>query len=162
MNLLAGKNKEDNVILQISVRFRDNLVVRNSRVLGEWGDEEIEQNLVHTNAKSPLVPGEKFKFFILMDDTKFHIALNNQRFCAYNYRMPVEDVRTIELTYDLQVVSQVDHRAIYPCPMPALQCEEPNMVFSNDVPRLFRPGERTHRSKLYIIDTTDYVCYANE
>lgn len=143
MNLLNGKNKEDNVILQVSIRFHENIVIRNSRVLGEWGEEEVNQNLMHANTKNSLIPGEKFKIYILMDDIKFHIALNNQPFCTYNYRLPVEDIRTIELTYDLQVVTQVDHRAVFPCPMPTVQCEEPNMVFSSDVPRLFRPGEHT-------------------
>lgn len=140
MNLLSGKHNEDNVVLQISIRFHENEVIRNSREFGDWGEPEIEQNLVEANTKNPLVPGEKFKIYILMDDAKFHIALNNQAFCTFQYRIPVEDIRTVELTYDLQVVSQVDHRAIYPYPMPLIQCEEPNMLFSSDVPRLFRPG----------------------
>lgn len=159
LNLMCGRKATDNVALRISMRFRDELVVRNTRELEEWGEGEISQNLMHANVKNPIVAGEKFKIYILMDDTKFHIAFNNEAYCTYNYRVPVEDIRTIKLDYDVQEVTQVDHRTVYPSPMPVLQHEEPRMVFSNNVPRLFRPGElkRAYAYSEVAIDRSTYL-----
>lgn len=85
--------------------------------------------------------GELFKFYILVGDSKFHVAINNHPFCTYKFRIPVEEIRTVHLHYDLQVLTQMDHRSIYPRPIPAIQCDDTKIVFSNDVPELFKPGK---------------------
>lgn len=141
LNLLSGKSAEDSTILQLSVRFRQNIVVRNTCQLGEWGEEECSEHLINGKVTNPLVAGEKFKIYILIGDEKFHIALNNQTYCTYAHRMPVQEIRTIQLAYDLQVVTQIDHRTIYPSAIPPVQYEEVSMAFSSDVPMLFTPGE---------------------
>lgn len=92
------------------------------------------------------ISGEIFKFYILIGDSKFHIAINDKAYCKYDFRMPVEEIRTIQLDYDLQLVTQIDHRSTYPNPFPPIQCEDSRCIFSNDVPSKFRPG------KTFIID----------
>lgn len=122
------------------MQFRENIVVRNTCQLGEWGEEERTEHLINEKVTNPLVAGEKFKIYILIGDEKFHIAFNNQSYCTYAHRMPVEEIRTLQLAYDLQVVTQIDHRTIYPSAIPAVQYDEANMIFSSDVPMLFKPG----------------------
>lgn len=85
--------------------------------------------------------GEIFKFYILIGDQKFHIAVNNQTFCTYAYRLPVESIRTVQLKYDLQFVTQVDHRAVFPSPHPPVQFDDARNIFSNDVPKPFKYGK---------------------
>lgn len=82
-----------------------------------------------------------FRFYILIGDSKFHIAINNHPFCTYKFRMPVEEIRTVQLDYDLQVLTQMDHRSIFPSPIPPIQCDDNRNVFSNDVPKLFKQGK---------------------
>lgn len=122
------------------MRFHENSIARNTCQLGEWGEEERSEHLIDEKVTNPLAAGEKFKIYILIGDEKFHIALNNQPYCTYAHRMPIDEIRTIQLAYDLQVVTQIDHRAIYPSAIPAVQYDENNMTFSSDVPMLFKPG----------------------
>lgn len=85
--------------------------------------------------------GQIFKFYILMCDLKFYIAVNNSEFCTYDYRMPVDLIRTVQLKYDLQFVTQVDHRSTFPTPHPPVQFDDARNIFSNDVPQPFKSGE---------------------
>lgn len=84
--------------------------------------------------------GDNFKIYILLGDTRFHIAINDQPYCVFYYRMAPQLIRTIEVTRDIQSVNQIDHRSVYPSPWPLLQQEAGYLVFSNDVPRQFSPG----------------------
>lgn len=96
--------------------------------------------------------GEIFKFYILICDQKFYIAVNNAEYCTYDYRMPAESIRTVQLKYDLQFVTQVDHRSIFPTPHPPVQFDDARNIFSNDVPQPFKSGkyllERVYDSAL--------------
>lgn len=147
MNLRSGKNKSSNIALNLSVKFHESAITRNARQNGEWGLEEREDNLYDSNSNSnsqklnPIDPGEVFKFYILIGDQQFHIAVNNRPFCTFSYRLPLESIRTVQLKFDLQFVAQVDHRAIFPSPHPPVQFDDSRNIFSNDVPRPFRYGK---------------------
>lgn len=143
LNLRTSKSDDEDVILNVSVRFHDNCIVRNTWHNGEWQEEERDENLDQTvvDHPNPVVAGEIFKFYILIGDQKFHIAVNNQSYCTYAYRLPVETIRTIQLNYDLQFVTQVDQRSAFPFPFPPVQFDDPRNVFSNDYPRPFKNGE---------------------
>lgn len=88
-----------------------------------------------------LFAGQIFKFYLSLCDTKFYIAVNNVEYCTFDYRIPVELIRTVQLKYDLQFVTQVDQRSIYPTPHPPVQFDDARNIFSNDVPRPFKSGE---------------------
>lgn len=92
------------------------------------------------------IAGQIFKFYLSLCDTKFYIAVNNVEFCTYDYRIPVELIRTVQLKYDLQFVTQVDQRSIYPTPHPAVQFDDARNIFSNDVPRPFKYGKVLYSS----------------
>lgn len=95
--------------------------------------------------------GEIFKFYILIGDQQFHIAVNNQSFCTYNYRLPVECIRTVELKYDLQFLTQVDHRSVFPSPHPPVQFDDARNIFSNDVPQPFEYGNILSTNFVHLI-----------
>lgn len=84
--------------------------------------------------------GEIFKFYILICDQKFYIAINNEPFCTFDYRLPFNLIRAVQVKYDLQFVTQVDHRSIFPTPHPPVQFDDARNIFSNDVPHPFKCG----------------------
>lgn len=55
-------------------------------------------------------------------------------------RLPLTDIRTLEICEDLQQIDQVDHRSAFPSPYPRIQLYDPTCVFSNDTPKPFLPG----------------------
>lgn len=91
--------------------------------------------------------GELFKIYILVGDQQFHIGFNNQPYCRYAYRLPIELIRTVQLQYDLQFVTQVDHRSVFPFPHPPVQYDDTRNIFSNDFPKLFKFGKYNHGLK---------------
>lgn len=58
ISLKNGKHDGANVPLHLSVRFRDNIIVRNSLINQVWGAEEREQNLDAKASRMPLVAGK--------------------------------------------------------------------------------------------------------
>lgn len=74
------------------------------------------------------------------------MAINDDAYCTFGFRMDVHSVRTVEVLHDLQVITQCDHRATFPAPWPTVQ---PNdaltedgwpLEFSNDCPGRFTFG----------------------
>lgn len=115
--------------------------MRNSLVDGDWGEEERDENLDPFTTPNPIVSGEKFKIYILVGDNSFHIAINDAPYCTYNFRMPLLDIHTVQVTRDLQAIDQIDHRAVFPSPIPSVQLEDPRVEFSHDIPRRFPAGK---------------------
>lgn len=61
LNLRSGKNKSDDIVLNISVNFHEKLISRNSRINGEWGHKEIKENFEREdNNLNPIESGEYF------------------------------------------------------------------------------------------------------
>ncbi|XP_058811288.1 32 kDa beta-galactoside-binding lectin lec-3-like isoform X2 [Topomyia yanbarensis] len=140
INFLSGKSEEADNILHFSVRFLEDIIVRNSKIEGGWGPEERHDGLNELTAPNPITPGELFKLYILVGDDKFHIAINGQPYCTYTFRAPLSEIRAISLFKDIQQIIQIDHRQAFPTPFPAIQLEETFNSFSNDVPKPFLPG----------------------
>lgn len=78
--------------------------------------------------------------YLLVSDHRFHIAINDEPYCTYNFRQPIDSIKTLEITKDVQSIHQVDHRSVFPSPYPSIQVDEIKKEFSNDVPRRFTPG----------------------
>jgi hypothetical protein len=104
-----------------------------------WGDEEVDENLL--SSPNPIISGWDFKVYILAGDERFHVAINEQPFCTYNYRLPLEMIHAIQVLGDLQRIYQVDHRRAYPSPWPLIQEDaKRGQEISADVPRPYMPG----------------------
>lgn len=139
INLTTSKFGEVDIPFHFSVRFHNENIVRNSLIDLAWGDEEVEENLL--SSPNPIISGWDFKVYILAGDERFHIAINEQPFCTYNYRLPLEMIRAIQVLGDIQQIFQVDHRRAYPSPWPVVQEDtKRGHDISADVPRPYIPG----------------------
>lgn len=58
INLKSGKDEDANIPLQLSVRFHDDIIVRNTCTDAEWGLEEREANVQSFTAPNPIIPGK--------------------------------------------------------------------------------------------------------
>lgn len=92
--------------------------------------------------------GERFKVYIFVGNDRFLVAVNDKTFCSYVYRLPLSDVRTLEVTKDVQSIVQIDHRATFPVPCPTVLQDNSKFDFSNDIPRRFRPGKSREPEEL--------------
>uniref|UniRef100_A0A1A9X4T3 Galectin n=1 Tax=Glossina brevipalpis TaxID=37001 RepID=A0A1A9X4T3_9MUSC len=131
-------NPNADVGLRFSAHLRDRCIVRNSRINGEWCEEEIKDN--QNAISNPIISGEFFMVYILACEEQFHISINSRPFCTYRYRVPLESLRALEIKDQIQVIKQIDHRTVFPNPWPAIHISDYFKAFSNDVPILFRPG----------------------
>ena len=139
INLACGKVGEVDIPFNLSVRFHTETIVRNSLIDLAWGEEEVEENLF--SSPNPIMSGWDFKVYILAGDERFHVAINEQPFCTYNYRLPLDSIRAIQVVGDVQKIFQVDHRRAYPSPWPSIQEDaKRGGDLSADVPRQFFPG----------------------
>lgn len=141
VNIACGKFEESGIALHISVRFHESMIVRNACIpeIG-WSNEEREENLIDPDTPMPILPGDKFKIYILVAEGKFQVSINGRPYCDFAYRMDIDQIRTISVTKDVAAITNIDHRQVYPYPHPIIQCNEPKYEFSNDVPKLFEPG----------------------
>lgn len=57
MNFKSGKTDDDDIIFQLSVRFNEQIVIRNTCHQGAWGESEVGDNLINSDVKNPLVSG---------------------------------------------------------------------------------------------------------
>lgn len=58
VNLQSGKYADANVMLQLKVLFKQDIIVRNSRLNGMWGCNERQQNLALYTTSNPLLAGK--------------------------------------------------------------------------------------------------------
>lgn len=139
INLASGRSAEADLPLHLSVHFHSEAVLRNSHIDGNWGDEEYDENLMAST--NPIVAGWDFKILILTGDEKFHIAINDQPYCTFNYRLGLENIHAIAVGGDVQKIYQVDHRKAFPSPYPILHTEcGRTSELSFDYPRPLFPG----------------------
>lgn len=139
INLTSGKVGEVDIPFHFSVRFHNENIVRNSLVEQEWGEEEVEENLL--SSPNPIMSGWDFKVYILVGDDRFHVAINEQPFCTFNYRLPLEAIHAIQVMGDIQRIFQIDHRRAYPSAWPCIQEDtKRGHEMSAEVPRQFFPG----------------------
>lgn len=120
------------VPLTIFANLRLKEVVTNSFLNSNW------QHTLKSSAS--LSRGSYFKFYILIGDSKFHIALDGQNVCEYNFFTSVENIKAITVSGDLQEITQIDHRRVFPTFWPPSAEDFQAVAFSSDVPYEFAPG----------------------
>lgn len=67
--------------MQLGVRFKENSVVRNTKVFGKWGEEEKEGGM-------PFSPGQPFVVAVVAQEGGFEVGVNGSHFTQYKYRVP--------------------------------------------------------------------------
>ncbi|XP_016984943.1 32 kDa beta-galactoside-binding lectin [Drosophila rhopaloa] len=142
INLCTAKSTVDpnaDIGLRFSCYFRNDVIVRNTRVSGVWGEEETHVQDPNT-LPNPIVSGEFFLVYILCCEDSFAISINSREYCKFRYRLPLGALRALEIRDQIQVIKQVDHRTVFPNPWPAIHASDYFKAFSNDQPILFSPG----------------------
>ncbi|XP_063222308.1 galectin-4-like [Bacillus rossius redtenbacheri] len=114
INLVCGCSEDSDLALHLNPRFDLDQVVRNSRVAGRWGDEEVA-----ALTKNPLRRGAAFVIAIFVAEEEFLISLNGRHFCSYSFRVPLQRVVSLAIHGDVRVDS-LDHGAATSYPDPAL------------------------------------------
>lgn len=136
INFGTGLDSE-NISFNISARFGDEpVIVRNSKNDGNWGDEEISENLFPHNSMNPLVSGGDFKIQVFVDEVAYFLSVNGKPYCTFNHRMPFEDLQFVYLTGDVEAVHQVNQETAQERPWPAANVN----CFEATVPSQFNPG----------------------
>ncbi|XP_013097256.1 32 kDa beta-galactoside-binding lectin isoform X2 [Stomoxys calcitrans] len=132
-------NPKADIGFRMSVYFRENIIIRNARINGQWGEEEAE-GISRYSQPNPIPSGDFFMIYILACEDKFHISINSIPYCTFKYRLPLESLRAIELKDQIQAIKQIDHRSVFPNPWPPIHASDYFKAFSNDAPILFSPG----------------------
>ncbi|XP_037957247.1 galectin-8-like isoform X2 [Teleopsis dalmanni] len=89
-------NPSKDVALHINPRLPQNYIVRNTKVNGVWGREEVASALPFT-----LHRGAKFSIQILLTESCYMISVNGHHFAEYAHRLPYKSVRIIEVKGDV-------------------------------------------------------------
>lgn len=132
-------NGSANVALMLTTDFNNGQLVRRSCVNGMWTDGESDENLT-SNISNPLKRGDAFSFYILVGDSRFHVSINGQKFCTYDFKMALQEIRVAGVSGDVEVVTQVDHRLVFPTLYPLVNNDTPDISFSAFIPEKYKPG----------------------
>uniref|UniRef100_W8AY19 Galectin n=1 Tax=Ceratitis capitata TaxID=7213 RepID=W8AY19_CERCA len=94
------ENTHRDVALHINPRLPQNYIVRNTKVKGVWGKEEVSSALPFS-----LHRGSTFAIQIFIMDSDYLISVNGVHFAKYAHRLPYTSVSTIEVKGDVEDVS---------------------------------------------------------
>uniref|UniRef100_A0A915P0L3 Galectin n=1 Tax=Meloidogyne floridensis TaxID=298350 RepID=A0A915P0L3_9BILA len=99
VNFNLYKTNND-IALHISIRYSEGIIVRNSMISNQWGDQEIEGSL-------PLAKNEIFDLTIINEQANFLILFNGKKFCNFVHRSQNFDIETLEVdgTFELHTVT---------------------------------------------------------
>uniref|UniRef100_A0A8C3XNP3 Galectin n=1 Tax=Chelydra serpentina TaxID=8475 RepID=A0A8C3XNP3_CHESE len=94
INFKVGRCKD--IALHINPRLNEKIVVRNSFLNGNWGQEERELTL------NPFQPGQYFELSIRCGNGRFKVFANGQPLFDYNHRFrEFQQIDTLEINGDV-------------------------------------------------------------
>lgn len=92
--------KNSDLALHFNPRLPQNYIVRNCRVKGVWGKEEVASPLSFN-----LHRGKKFKVQILVTDKDFLMCVNDRHFNSFKHRLPYKKICALEVKGDVKDVN---------------------------------------------------------
>lgn len=132
VNLTSENEKE--VGLTIFANVRTSQIVLNSFLNSSWRESIKFENV------SALESDNAFKFYILAADDSLHIALNDKHLCKYPLQTKTVNIKSVNVSGELEKITQIDHRKIFPIPWPPVFDDLTSTAFSSDSPYQFTPG----------------------
>jgi hypothetical protein len=138
VSLACGKDPNSDVALMLAVNFAENQITRTSLINGSWTPGEDAENLT-CPVSNPILRDQTFIIFIFFGESKFHVSINEEPFCDYDYKLPANSIRAIWVSGDVETVLEAGHRTIEPEAYPLV----PNMddiVFNGVISRKYSPG----------------------
>lgn len=139
VSLANGKAGNSDIALMLFVNFAEGEITRNSLVNGNWSESEIDENLT-SHEKFPVKRDDDFTIYILVAEERFHVSINEKPFCTYNFKAPTKLIRAISVSGDVDSISQVDHRLVFPSVYPEVSNDTPDVVFTSYIPKKYKPG----------------------
>lgn len=101
VNLQCGAYEGSDIGLHFDVRFRVeadfNVVIRNSCQNGSWGSEERQLPYF------PFMPNSSFDMIIMIEQSQFKVAVNNQHLFAFGHRLPYQRLDSLVIKGDLRL-----------------------------------------------------------
>lgn len=93
-----------NIPMTLSVRMkgRHKQVIRNTMKDHKWLEEE---NFSDNNQAFPFTENIEFKLQIELKTNGLEVLINGRRFCEYYYREPLESIRKLHITGDVEIRS---------------------------------------------------------
>lgn len=95
MNLTYGHLHKD-IALHINPRLPQNYIVRNSKINGYYGKEEVTSPMPFT-----LERGKPFAIQVLVTEEEYFISVNGLNFAFYKHRVPYQRVTCIQVLGDV-------------------------------------------------------------
>ena len=142
VSLACGKTANSDIAMMLVVNISDGKIVRSSLINGNWTDGECDENLT-SNSINQIRRGDKFTFYILVGDSSFNVSVNGSTFCTYKFKLAPKDIRAISVSGDVETITQMDHRLVFPYLYPLVNNDTPDLVFSGFIPRKYEPGHVT-------------------
>ncbi|KAM9477503.1 galectin-related protein B [Clarias gariepinus] len=94
----GDEEQEGDVGLQMTIKFMEKAVVRNSRVSGKWGTSEGIISFF------PFAAGESFKMEIVCEHQQFRILVDGQPLCGFTHRVTqLASLTSLRVGGDLQL-----------------------------------------------------------
>ncbi|XP_076659628.1 galectin-8 [Halictus rubicundus] len=87
-----------NIALHFNARLDRGYVVRNTKYKGSWEEEETCSPAGHSAFRR----NSYIHILIFCTVNAFQVAVNGEHFCAFSYRMPLDDITSIEINGSLE------------------------------------------------------------
>lgn len=139
VSLACGKTGNSDIALMLVVNIAEGKVVRSSLINGNWTDGESDENLT-SKAPNLIRRGDKFTIYVLVGDSSFNISINGAAFCTYKFKLAPKDIKAISVSGDVETITQMDHRLVFPSVYPLVNNDTPDVVFSGFIPKKYEPG----------------------
>lgn len=130
INLQCGPNTNprDDLALHINARLMERVLVRNSLIMGQWGQEDRH------SPSFPFLPGQGFEIVILADSHHYKIAVNGQHFAEFHCRTPMERVSYLSADGDMMITMITFEGGSLPGHMPGHTPMAPGMGYGAPQP----------------------------
>ncbi|XP_069804443.1 galectin-4-like [Dendropsophus ebraccatus] len=89
VNLINGNT--GNIHLQITVRFKEKIMARNTCKNGSWGQEEKDTPIL------PFKPGDNVMMEITNGEEAIEVYCNGNKVFSYEHRLPFKEIDVITL-----------------------------------------------------------------
>ncbi|KAK9870925.1 hypothetical protein WA026_009889 [Henosepilachna vigintioctopunctata] len=96
INLMCGESSEADIAFHFNPRILQRCVVRNSRIKGQWGNEETL-----LNGHFGINHGEAFHLKIFTADDQFFVTYNERFICSFRFRVSPHTITHVELSGSL-------------------------------------------------------------
>ncbi|XP_045480837.1 galectin-8-like isoform X2 [Harmonia axyridis] len=110
INLLCGSTHDSDIAFHFNPRLLQHTVVRNARIKGQWGQEELL-----TTGGYQMKHGEEFNLKIHVADNQFFVSYNGHHICSFAFRIPTSTITHVEICgmIDLYKIEMEDFQS-YP------------------------------------------------